>query len=192
MATELETKSGRTEAAGMKTIVFVENESADYLVARNELSWLGILNPVHRLSTVSALMDYLKQANRQRKTDPAALPCVILMELRLPQTSGLDGQAWIRSNADFRDIPIIAMSAADRLNSLKYAKEMGADAYLVKPFAAQDFSTIATSLQLPLRYEDQAANGSQGSDSFVATDQREASRTFRGGIASLAKRLGLF
>jgi two-component system response regulator len=146
---------GETEAVvyeSLPTIVFVENDSNDYMAARQQLGTLKLCNPIHRSHTVSGMLQYLELAQRYALKDPVALPCVIIMELKLPQTGGLDGQAMVRSSIHFRSIPIIAISATERVNALQHAVTLGANGFLVKPFEAVGFRKLADDLRLPLAF----------------------------------------
>jgi CheY-like chemotaxis protein len=155
MTTTIDTETRDKVAATLKTIVFVENESVDYLIARGQLAKLGVRNPIHRTTTVSAMLDYVKQALRVQRLDPGASPCVIMMELKLPQRSGLDGLAALRASPEMRGIPVIAMGGADRVQTLKSAVEAGASAYLIKPFQSEAFNNIVQELDLPLQFAPQ-------------------------------------
>lgn len=146
---------GQTETVAyeaLPTIVFVENDSNDYIAAREQLGKLKVCNPIHRSHTVAGLMQYLELALRYAHRDPVALPCLIIMELKLPQTGGLDGQAMLRSSLHFRSIPIIAISSSDRLNALQHSVTLGANGYLVKPFEADGFRQLADNLRLPVAF----------------------------------------
>jgi len=65
----------------------------------------------------------------------AALPLdVILMDLMLPgQLTGYDIFQQIRRIETFRDIPIVAVSAADASTAIPKAQELGFSGYISKP-----------------------------------------------------------
>jgi CheY-like chemotaxis protein len=158
----------------LHTIVFVEDNPDDYVIARYELQKLKLRNPIHRVATFDALMAYLEKAHCNRHLEPASMPCVIVMDLRLPQTSGLNAQAALRSTLNFRHIPIIVISSPERLNALKSAVDLGADGYLVKPFNRTEFCKLALRLRLPLEFldtviADRQETTAQGSSVFATS-----------------------
>jgi len=61
----------------------------------------------------------------------------------------------LRASLKFRKIPLIAISGDDRINALKSAVELGADAYLTKPFQGRDFLRLALKLRLPLEFDNE-------------------------------------
>lgn len=63
---------------------------------------------------------------------------LVVLDLMLPDGSGLDVCRWIRAQNNLRDLPVLIASArgeeVDRIVGL----ELGADDYLVKPFAVRE------------------------------------------------------
>jgi len=62
-------------------------------------------------------------------------PGVILLDLLLPDRSGLEVLEELRTNPQTRDIPVIITSVAEQRSQ---AKSRGADGYLLKPFSLQE------------------------------------------------------
>ena len=71
---------------------------------------------------------------------------VILLDLNLPDKDGLDILSFLRDNN--RNIPVIIVSARDRLEDRVSGLDLGADDYIVKPF---DFVEMASRIQAVIR-----------------------------------------
>jgi two-component system, cell cycle response regulator DivK len=69
-------------------------------------------------------------------------PDLILMDLQLPDVSGLDATRQLKANAETRDIPIIAVTAFAMAGDQKRALDHGCDAYVAKPIALRDFLNL--------------------------------------------------
>jgi hypothetical protein len=85
---------------------------------------------------------------------------IILMDVRMPEMNGFEATQHIRSTMDppARDIPIIALTASVLRTDLDLCLEAGMNAYLPKPFTAdQLISLIARVLGIPVRLRDPAA-----------------------------------
>ncbi len=78
-----------------------------------------------------------RSAIRMLKVDRPDLVCLDLM---LPELSGFEVCEFMRSSPELRDIPILVMSARAKPMDRAFAEEVGATAYLVKPFKRGEFS----------------------------------------------------
>lgn len=65
----------------------------------------------------------------------AEAPDVVLLDLMLPELSGLDVLRRIRSDSD---VPVIVLSAKDAESDVVTALELGADDYLTKPYSVRE------------------------------------------------------
>ncbi len=61
-------------------------------------------------------------------------PSAILLDLMLPDMNGFDVYERLRRHGPIRRIPTIVVTALDDDESRRRSKELGADAYLTKPF----------------------------------------------------------
>jgi CheY-like chemotaxis protein len=60
-------------------------------------------------------------------------PCLILMDIGLPDMDGWQVTQLLKSNAATRDIPIIALTAHALVTDREKAREVGCDDYDTKP-----------------------------------------------------------
>ncbi|MEL6979857.1 MAG: response regulator [Pseudomonadota bacterium] len=76
-------------------------------------------------------------------TARAEAPDLILMDIQLPEVSGLEVAKWIKEDEQLRDIPIIAVTAYAMKGDEERIRDGGCEAYIAKPIAIADFlSTI--------------------------------------------------
>lgn len=68
----------------------------------------------------------------------AALPDVILLDMRMPGMDGFDVLVRLKSNPDWADLPVLFLTAAHERELLVRALEGGAVDYLTKPFVAEE------------------------------------------------------
>ncbi|CCJ06874.1 Adenylate/guanylate cyclase [Methylocystis sp. SC2] len=59
---------------------------------------------------------------------------LILLDLLMPDISGLDVLSILKSEPDLRDIPVIVISALNEIDSIVRCIQAGAEDYLAKPF----------------------------------------------------------
>ncbi|HPH95079.1 MAG TPA: response regulator [Anaerolineaceae bacterium] len=65
-------------------------------------------------------------------------PDLILSDIRMPRMTGYEACQKIKSNPAMANIPVVFLSAKGQEAEIQYGLEMGADAYLLKPFEITD------------------------------------------------------
>lgn len=70
-------------------------------------------------------------------------PDIILMDNWIPDTGGIVATQTLKSNEQYKNIPVIYFSANNNVKLL--AEEAGADAWLAKPFDLNDLETMLNS-----------------------------------------------
>jgi two-component system cell cycle response regulator DivK len=74
-------------------------------------------------------------------------PDLILMDIQLPEVSGLEVTKWIKEDDDLRSIPVIAVTAFAMKGDEERIRQGGCEAYLSKPISVATFlSTIKSYL----------------------------------------------
>jgi two-component system cell cycle response regulator DivK len=70
-------------------------------------------------------------------------PDLILMDIQLPEVSGLEVTKWIKEDDSIRSIPIIAVTAFAMKGDEEKFREGGCEAYIAKPISVNGFlSTV--------------------------------------------------
>ncbi len=65
-------------------------------------------------------------------------PSVVLLDLMMPGMDGFSVCRGLRENPETRDARVVVVSARDDAEARRAAAEVGADAFLVKPYSARD------------------------------------------------------
>jgi len=74
-------------------------------------------------------------------------PDLILMDIQLPEVSGLEVTKWIKEDDELRVIPIIAVTAFAMKGDEERIRQGGCEAYLSKPISVTKFiETVKTYL----------------------------------------------
>jgi two-component system, cell cycle response regulator DivK len=66
-------------------------------------------------------------------------PDLILMDIQLPEVSGLQVTQWIKEDDDLRKIPIIAVTAFAMKGDEEKIRDGGCEAYIAKPISVAGF-----------------------------------------------------
>ena len=73
-------------------------------------------------------------------------PALILMDIMMPKLDGVGACNIIKSGLNTREILVIMVSAREDKLDQEYAKEMGADGYVIKPFRSWELLYTVNSL----------------------------------------------
>jgi len=66
-------------------------------------------------------------------------PDLIIMDIQLPEVSGLEVTRWIKSDERTRHIPIVAVTAFAMKGDEEKIRSGGCEAYIAKPIAVAQF-----------------------------------------------------
>ena len=66
-------------------------------------------------------------------------PGLILMDIQLPEVSGLDVTRWLKADDDLKKIPVIAVTAFAMKGDEQKIREGGCEDYISKPISVTSF-----------------------------------------------------
>jgi CheY-like chemotaxis protein len=128
-------------------ILYVEDEETDVMLLQHVLTKAGIHNPVQTVKDGKAAKDYLagNPPFEDRQLHP--LPRLMLLDLNLPYWSGFEVLEWLRQQPQLRRLPVVIFTSSNRPDDIARAYDAGTNAYLVKPNALADLSSLVLALR---------------------------------------------
>lgn len=66
-------------------------------------------------------------------------PDLVLMDIQLPEVSGLEVTKWIKEDDDLKSIPVIAVTAFAMKGDEEKIRQGGCEAYIAKPILVTQF-----------------------------------------------------
>lgn len=73
-------------------------------------------------------------------------PNLILLDVVMPQRNGFQACREIKGNSQYARIPVVMVSSKDTESDRFWAKQQGADGYVVKPFSSEELLGAVRSL----------------------------------------------
>lgn len=110
-----------------KTVLIVEDNELNMKLFNDLLEAKG-----HNIVQTSNGMDALGLA-REHKPD------LILMDIQLPEVSGLEVTKWIKEDDTISHIPVIAVTAFAMKGDEERIRQGGCEAYISKPISVASF-----------------------------------------------------
>lgn len=75
-------------------------------------------------------------------------PDLLLLDLNMPEVSGLDMLEFLRRRKEWKDLPIIVLSSEVAESMVDKTIQMGADSYLMKPVTIEELEkAMANAIQ---------------------------------------------
>jgi two-component system cell cycle response regulator DivK len=110
-----------------KTVLIVEDNELNMKLFHDLLD-------AHGYSTIQTRngMDALELAREHR-------PNLILMDIQLPEVSGLEVTKWLKEDDQLRDIPVVAVTAFAMKGDEERIRDGGCEAYISKPISVSMF-----------------------------------------------------
>ena len=118
------TTTGRRAA---RKVLIVEDNELNMKLFNDLLEWHGYTT----LQTKDGL-DALQIARLHR-------PDLILMDIQLPEVSGLEITKWLKADEELRGIPIVAVTAFAMKGDEEKIWQAGCEGYLTKPISIAGF-----------------------------------------------------
>jgi two-component system response regulator len=131
-----------------KTILLVEDNSSDEKLTVLAFRNSGVSNEVTVVRDGAEALDYLFGTGKHAQRDPADLPAIVLLDLKLPKIDGLDVLRRIRADPRTRFLPVVVLTASREEEDVLNSYALGANAYVRKPVEFAQFATAAKTLGL--------------------------------------------
>jgi two-component system, cell cycle response regulator DivK len=127
MTLELMNEAGSPGQHCSKKVLIVEDNDLNMKLFNDLLEAHGY-NTLQTRDGVEAL----KLARQHR-------PDLILMDIQLPEVSGLEVTKWLKEDDDLRAIPVIAVTAFAMKGDEEKIRGGGCEAYIAKPISVASF-----------------------------------------------------
>lgn len=124
-------------------ILIVEDNDQDRELIVHALTSYDMAQTVVAVSSASEALEFLNSegkysGNRQR-------PSLAMVDLNLPDSHGLELVKAIRSTSELRELPIIVFTGSQSAIDAAAARQLGANAFVVKPTLWEDMSALVRS-----------------------------------------------
>ncbi len=134
----------------MKTnlpILQVEDDDHDVFFLAHAFKKAAITNPVQVDHDGQEAIDYLSGKGRFSDRSKFPLPCLIILDLKMPRRTGMEVLAWLRQESDLPPLPVIVFSSSAHRDDVDRAFVLGANAFVSKPSSVEERIRFAKSVK---------------------------------------------
>jgi two-component system response regulator len=122
-----------------RPILLVEDNPDDETLALRAFGKKKVSNPVVVARDGVEAIEYLFCSGTHAGRDPAVLPAVVLLDLKLPRMDGLEVLRRIRANARTALLPVVVLTTSREHLDIQQAYRLGANSYIRKPVDFERF-----------------------------------------------------
>ncbi len=116
-----------------RPIMLVEDNPKDEALTLRALQRSGVLNPIVVVRDGVEALDYLFVRGSHASRDPAVVPQVILLDLKLPKIDGLEVLRALRADESTKLLPVVVLTSSVEEQDLMRSYSLGANSYVRKP-----------------------------------------------------------
>ncbi|HLB72745.1 MAG TPA: response regulator [Sedimentisphaerales bacterium] len=125
-----------------KPILLVEDDRVYAIWVRNALNKLDVPNKLVHAANGKLALEYLRDKANTR-------PCLILLDLYMPELNGVEFLRVIKSDCALKHIPVVVLTASPQEGDVAMSFELGAAEYLKK---GNDYSDLLYKMSRLLPY----------------------------------------
>jgi CheY-like chemotaxis protein len=124
-------------------ILLVEDNPLDVDLTIRAFKSSNLVNPIEVARDGDEALKYIKKWD-----SGAAIPVVILLDLKLPKVDGLDVLKTMKEHPIYKTIPIVVLTSSSENSDIEAAYKLGVNSYIVKPVNFDNFLKVAGQIEL--------------------------------------------
>ncbi|KQT54167.1 hypothetical protein ASG43_00605 [Aureimonas sp. Leaf454] len=126
-------------------IVMIEDDEGHARLIEKNIRRAGVTNAIRHFTDGTSAMDYLFNAPEgPAKNGPA----LVLLDLNLPDMSGTDILARMKSEGPLKRTPVVVLTTTDDKVEIQRCYDLGANVYITKPVNYESFAQAIRQLGL--------------------------------------------
>jgi len=129
------------------TVLIIDDDENDVVFVRFAFEQAKVSNPIQALHDGIEAIDYLRGQGRYSDRRRYPLPCLMLLDLKMPRCDGFEVLAWRQREAGLQYFPVVVFTSSNQERDIQRAMELGATAYAVKPAQLEYLIAMARELQ---------------------------------------------
>jgi len=129
------------------TIVMIEDDEGHARLIEKNVRRAGVNNEIVPFTLGKKALDYILGESRDGMVSKDRF-LLILLDLNLPDMSGIDILAEIKSNEHTKRLPVVVLTTTDDEGEIQRCYDLGANVYITKPVDYEGFATAIRNLGL--------------------------------------------
>ncbi|HEY0058884.1 MAG TPA: response regulator [Flavisolibacter sp.] len=129
-------------------ILLVEDNASDAELIIRALRKVNLANHLVHVKDGAEALDFIFSRGAYENRKGAAVPKVILLDIKMPRVDGIEVLRQIKSNEHTRKIPVVIMTSSKEEQDIVTSYELGVNSFVVKPVDFTAFAKAVSELGL--------------------------------------------
>ena len=129
------------------TIIMIEDDEGHARLIERNIRRSGVNNEIMPFTNGTAALDYLFGKDGTG-LDHKGNALLILLDLNLPDTTGIDILKRVKENKYLKATPVVVLTTTDNSHEIKRCYELGCNVYITKPVNYESFANAIRQLGL--------------------------------------------
>jgi len=124
-----------------RPILLVEDDRVDAMTVLRALKEIRVKNPIETAIDGERAIEILSRSKE-------GLPCLILLDLKMPRMGGLEFLSVVKQNPLWRRIPVVVLTSSREEQDKIASYDLGVAGYIVKPVDYEQFVKVVRTIDL--------------------------------------------
>ncbi len=120
-------------------ILFAEDSIDDAILTIRALTKSGFTNKLHHVKDGAEALDFIYCKGIYSSRNIKQNPKLIIIDLKMPKVTGMQVLEKVKSDPDFKSIPVVILTSSKEDPDIKKCYALGANSYIVKPVDSNNF-----------------------------------------------------
>jgi CheY-like chemotaxis protein len=129
------------------TIIMIEDDEGHARLIEKNIRRAGVNNEIIAFTNGTSALDYLLGPDGSGSVS-AGRQLLVLLDLNLPDMTGVDILSKVKSNEHLRRSPVVVLTTTDDSREIQRCYDLGANVYITKPVNYDGFSHAIRQLGL--------------------------------------------
>jgi len=116
----------------LRPILLIEDDTTDTITVKRSFDDLRIKNPLVCVDGGKKALEYLQDKKSKK-------PCVILLDLIMPEMNGIEFLRIVKSDDVLKTIPVVALTVSQQQQDKIESFKLGIAGYIIKPSDYEGF-----------------------------------------------------
>lgn len=123
-------------------ILMADDNADDRFLTKEAFHEANINYKMDFVENGEELIDFLNRNNKYSHLKNEVLPNLILLDLNMPKKDGREALKEIKSNENFKKIPVVILTTSKAEEDISKTYSLGANSFISKPISFDEFVDV--------------------------------------------------